>query len=83
MQQERLEGVRQEDVEDSRQLHADTEAIDSNGSAESESEAEDQSWFWTPEWQSEEAEASQEIERSQLSKPLRSVDEIRQHLSQL
>ena len=49
---------------------------------EYEADTDDQSWFWTAEWQAEENEATPEIERGELSKPLHSVEEIRQHLSE-
>ena len=52
-------------------------------SSEHEADADDQSWFWTTEWQAEENEATQEIKRGELSKPLRSVEEITQHLAEL
>lgn len=51
--------------------------------AEHSTEPDDQSWFWTSAWQEEEGEATLEIQRGQLSKPLFGVEEIRQHLSDL
>ena len=49
----------------------------------STSEEDDQAWFWTAEWQEGEQEATAEIQRGQLSKPLHSVEEIGQYLSEL
>ena len=43
----------------------------------------DQAWFWTPEWQAGEEEASAEIQQGQLSKSLLSAQDIRQHLDTL
>ena len=47
----------------------------------SHSTDDDQDWFWTPEWQAGEKEASEEIQQGQLSRKLRSAREIRQHLN--
>lgn len=46
-------------------------------------EVDPQAWFWTAEWQEGEQEATSEIQRGQLSKPLHSVEEIGQYLSEL
>ena len=43
----------------------------------------DQAWFWTPEWQAGEKEASEEIQQGRLSTKLHSAREIRQHLDTL
>ncbi len=43
----------------------------------------DQAWFWTPEWQAGEKEATAEIQKGQLSKKLRNAKEIRDYLSGL
>lgn len=43
----------------------------------------DQSWFWTPEWQTGEREATLDIGRGELSEKLYGVDEIRQYLDTL
>ena len=43
----------------------------------------DQAWFWTPEWQTGEEEASLEIQQGHLSRKLLSAEDIRQHLDSL
>ncbi len=43
----------------------------------------DQAWFWTPEWQAGEKEASMEIQQGHLSRKLLSAEDIRQHLDSL
>ncbi len=43
----------------------------------------EQAWFWTPEWQDGEREASKEIREGGLSPKFRSMNEIREHLSEL
>ncbi len=43
----------------------------------------DQAWFWTPEWQAGEKEASAEIEQGRLSRKLLNAQDIRQHLDTL
>ena len=43
----------------------------------------EQAWFWTPEWQDGEREASKEIREGQLSPKFHSMDEIREYLSEL
>ena len=47
----------------------------------SHSTDDDQAWFWTPEWQAAEMKASAEIQQGQLSRKLRSAQEIIQHLN--
>ena len=42
---------------------------------------EDQLWFWTPEWQEGEREATREIQSEELSPLLNSMDEITKFLS--
>lgn len=59
-----------EDADDIQEIHA-------------EEQPDDQEWFWTAEWQEGEKEATSEIQSGQLSRPLRSVEEIRQYLSEL
>ena len=43
-------------------------------------DSDDQSWFWTEEWQAGEAEATRDIEEGNLSPILHTVQEIREHL---
>ena len=43
----------------------------------------DQAWFWTPEWQAGEKQATLEIEQGHLSRRLLSAEEIKQHLDTL
>ena len=43
----------------------------------------DQAWFWTPEGQAGEEEASAEFQQGQLSRRLLSAQDIRQHLDTL
>ncbi len=42
----------------------------------------DQSWFWTAEWQAEEAEATQDIQRGRLTR-LHTPEEITEHFESL
>ena len=46
-------------------------------------EADDQTWFWTSEWQAGEKEATAEIQKGQLSKKFHDAEEIRAYLSTL
>jgi hypothetical protein len=41
----------------------------------------DQGWFWSKEWQRGEAVAERDILAGRLSRPFRSVDELKKHLS--
>ena len=43
----------------------------------------DQAWFWTPEWQAGEGEASLDIRQGQVSRKLLSAEDIRRHLDTL
>ena len=45
--------------------------------------SDEQSWFWTAEWQSEELEATMEIEKNQLSPKLFTMEEISEYLSNI
>lgn len=46
-------------------------------------ETDDQTWFWTSEWQAGEKEATTEIQKGQLSKKFHDAEEIRAYLSTL
>ena len=48
-----------------------------------EPEIDDQSWFWTAEWQAEEEEATREIQEGQLSQEFYNAEEIRDYLASL
>ena len=41
---------------------------------------EDQSWFWTEEWQAKEREADEAVARGELSGPFESAAELTRHL---
>ena len=43
----------------------------------------DQSWFWSKDWQSGEEEATMDIQTEQLSKKLHNANEIRDYLVDL
>ena len=43
--------------------------------------ADNQSWFWTPEWQQGEREASDDIREGRLSPAFHSMEEIEEYLS--
>ena len=45
-------------------------------------ETSEQAWFWTPEWQEGEREATREIAEGRLSTKFHSMDEVREHLSE-
>jgi hypothetical protein len=40
----------------------------------------DQAWFWSPEWQAGEREVKEDIRKSRVSGPFRSVDELKKHI---
>ena len=40
----------------------------------------DQAWFWSPEWQASEREASEAIETGNLSGPFETLDDVLAHL---
>jgi antitoxin MazE len=40
----------------------------------------DQAWFWTPEWQAMEREASDDIEAGRLSGPFDTLEDLVSHL---
>jgi len=40
----------------------------------------DQAWFWTKEWQENEKEADEAIEKGDLSGPFENADEVIRHL---
>ena len=46
-----------------------------------ESDSEEQSWFWTDEWQAGEEAASREIEDGELSPPFANVDDAAEWLN--
>ena len=83
MKQEHREHLRPKEAEDVQANHTDAVNVDHDPDMANGVEPDDQSWFWTAEWQAEENEATLEIQRGELSKPLRSVEEIRQHLAEL
>ena len=83
MQREHREHLRPEQAEDVQAKHSDAVGADHDPDMDNEVETDDQSWFWTADWQAEENEATQEIQRGELSRPLHSVEEIRQHLAGL
>ena len=83
MQQEHRESLRPIEAEVLRVSHEDAMNVDPGTNTTNGSDPDDQSWFWTADWQAEENEASLEIQRGELSEPLRSVEEIRQHLANL
>ena len=45
-------------------------------------ESGEQAWFWTPEWQEGEREATREIWEGGLSPKFHSMDAVREHLSE-
>ena len=46
-----------------------------------EFDAEDQSWFWTPEWQAGEKAASREIEDGDISPPFHDIEDAAEWLN--
>ena len=39
-----------------------------------------QAWFWTKEWQEGEREADKELKEGKMSRPFKTINELRKHL---